>query len=71
MKTAFEKWIEANNALQKCFEGVNAERFNALSHKDQDALCHDEREAVKSFLTNNQITFASILKERLASAGHK
>ncbi len=72
MKTAFEKFIEANNALSKCYQATPVDKWRQLSHADQDALCHAEKVAVQSFLVNNQVGFANILKERLAAtSSHK
>jgi hypothetical protein len=71
MKTAFEKFIEANNALQKCYAATPVDKWRALSASEQGALCQDERESVRGFLVNNQVGFANLLKERLEAAGHK
>jgi uncharacterized protein YbcC (UPF0753/DUF2309 family) len=66
MKTTYEKFIEANNKLSKCFEGVNQERWNKLSANDQNKVCHSEKEAVRSFFLTNQVGFANLLNERIA-----
>lgn len=72
MKTAFEMYIEANNALSKCYQATPVDNWRQLSHADQDALCHAEKVAVQSFLVNNQVGFANLLKERIAStSSHK
>lgn len=70
MKTAFERYIEANNALSKCFEAVPLEQYNGLSASQQESLCKAEKQAVLNFLTTNQVGFANLIKERLQSAGH-
>ncbi len=70
MKTAFERYIEANNALSKCFEAVSVDQYNKLSAAQQEGLCKAEKQAVTSFLTTNQVGFANLVKERLQHAGH-
>ena len=65
MKTTYERWLEANSRLTKCFDSVSNEQYNALSQNEQNQLCHNERQEVTNFLTTNQITFANLLKERL------
>ena len=69
MKTTYEKWIEANHKLNKCFESVAADRFKKLAQAEAEALCATERAAVASFLQNNSLTFPNLLKERLAAVG--
>ncbi len=71
MKTAFERYIEANNALAKCYQATSLDQWKALSHAQQESLCKAERDNVTSFLNNNQVTFANIIKERLQAAGHQ
>ncbi|CDW91674.1 UNKNOWN [Stylonychia lemnae] len=70
MKTAYERWIEANHNLNKCFESVSNDQYSTLSKLEQDSLCHSERQEVANFLTTNQITFANLLKERLEIVNH-
>ena len=36
MKTTFERWIELNNRLNKCFEGLAADRFKKMSASEQN-----------------------------------
>ncbi len=71
MKTTFERYIDANNALVKCYQAVSFDKYQGLSASDKDALCLTERESVRSFLVSNQVGFANLLKERLAAAGQK
>jgi hypothetical protein len=71
MKTTYERFIEANNALSKCYEGISADNWSKFSQSEQAAACKVEREAVSSFLVNNQVTFTNLIKERLQVAGHK
>lgn len=70
MKTTYEKFIEANNKLVKCFEAVSVERFQKLSHPEQDTLCHSERESVKAFLVKNEVSIANLVRERLEAGSH-
>lgn len=71
MKTAFERYIEANNALTKCYQAVSFDTYKALAAPQQNELCKAERDAVQGFLKSNQVAFANLLQERLAAAGHK
>ena len=66
MSTNYEKWIQANIKLTECFESVSLDKYSALGHSAQTSLCSAERNAVNSFLKDNKIAFASLLKERLA-----
>ena len=67
MKTTYERFIEANHRLIQCFEGIPVDRYNSMSVDEQNGLCQRERDTVAGFLTNNQVGFANILKERLES----
>ena len=69
MSSTYVRWIEANQRLIKCFESVDQSSWQALSVAEQDQLCHSERQEVQSFLVNNQIGFANLIKERLHLAG--
>lgn len=69
MKTTYEKWIEVNNKLKKCFDGVPADKFNKLSAHEADAVCSTEKAAVLSFIQNGSLTFPALLKERMAAVG--
>ena len=70
MKTTFEKYIEANHALVKCYEGLPLAKWSALSAAQKEDVCKVEREAVRGFLVSNQVAFANLIKERLEHAGH-
>eukprot|EP00347_Sterkiella_histriomuscorum_P000828 403374361 len=67
MKTAYERFIEANDKLFKCYESVNHEQWKSLSQAEQGLLCHTEKEQVQQFLTNNSLGFANLLKDRIDS----
>ena len=71
MKTSYEKFIEANLALSKCYEAVPFDKYKAFSQQQQQELCHAERETVRGFLANNQVAFANLIQERLQAAGQK
>jgi len=71
MKTTFEQFITANNALTKCFEAVPFETYQGYSQAQKDGLCKAERQAVSDFLSSGKIGFANLIKERLESAGHQ
>ena len=69
MKTAYERYIEANNNLAKCYGATSADQWKQLSAAQQEGLCKTERDAVANFLSSNQVSFANIIKERLQAAG--
>ena len=69
MKTAYERYIEANNNLAKCYGATSADQWKQLSASQQEGLCKAERDAVTSFLNSNQVNFANIIKERLQATG--
>ena len=70
MKTTYERFIEANNKLFKCFETVPQDKWNKMSGEEQNSLCHSEREAVQSFLVNGSVGFQNLVKERLDIVSH-
>ena len=69
MKTTFESFIEANNALTKCYHATPVDKWRQLSASEQSSLCRAERETVSGFLTTNQVGFANLIKERLELTG--
>lgn len=69
MKTVYERWIDANQKLTKCYSAFPADKYNKLAAAEADAVCLTEKKAVLSFLEDGSITFPAILKERLASTG--
>ena len=71
MKTSFELYIEANNALAKCFQAVSYDQYKALSAVQQGDLCKAEKKSVTDLLTANKVGFANLVQERLAAAGHQ
>ena len=66
MSTNYEKFIVANQALMDCYKEVPAESYSAMTLAQQADVCKVEKEAVKAHITSGHVTFASILKERLA-----
>jgi hypothetical protein len=71
MKTAFERFIEANDALSKCYQATPVDKWRQLSNVEQGALCHAEKVAVQGFLSSNQVNFSHLIKERLEATSHK
>ena len=43
MKTTFETFIEANNALAKCYQATPVDKWRQLSASEQSSLCQAER----------------------------
>ena len=71
MKTAFERYIEANNALAQCYQGTSVDQWKQLSASQQQSLCKAEKNTVVEFLNANQVSFANIIKERLQATAHQ
>ena len=71
MKTSFEKFIEANANLSKCFEAVPFDKYSTFTAEQKNTLCRTESDAVRAFLNNGQVGFANMIKERLEAAAHK
>ena len=67
MSTNYEKFIAANHALLTCMASVPAEEFKAMSAADQGNVCLSEATAVREHLASGNLSFGSILKERIAS----
>lgn len=66
MKTTYERFIEANDKLKKCFGAFQADKWSTLSAGEQDAVCKAEKQEVQSFLVNNQLVFSNLIQERLS-----
>ena len=67
MSTKYEKYILANQALLDCFASVPAEQYSAMSALDQSQVCKAEGSAVAESLKAGNVSFASILGERIVS----
>ncbi len=65
MKTTYEKFLDANNKLMKCFESVPQDKWKKMSADEQSSLCSSEREAVKSYFTSNSVGFRNLINERM------
>ena len=65
MNTNYEKFIVANQALMDCYKAVPADKYSAMSAKDQAEVCKPEVQAVRTHIEGGHAQFANILKERL------
>lgn len=63
----YEKFIAANHKLFACYDAINVDEWKALNAKDQSAVCHQEREAVRAFLKDDSVHFRQLIKTRLDS----
>ena len=63
--STYEKFIEANNKLRECFEGVKPKAFESMSPFEQENVCGDEKTAVRDFLSNGSLSFRSLVQERI------
>ena len=62
-KPIFQQFIEANEAMLKCFEGIDQEQYKGKEGATA-GICNSEKEAVKSILRNNSMTMTRVVKER-------
>ena len=69
--STYGRFIEANHRLIECYQALPTESWTLLSASEKQAVCKTEREVVQHFLENNSVSFANLLKERLAIAGHQ
>ncbi len=65
MKTTYEKWIEANQKLIACMDGISHDKWSKYSPVEQSAICTKDKLAVSAFLKNNSISFKNLLQERI------
>ena len=71
MSTNYENFIAANHRLMECFAGVPAEQFSALSLNDQQAVCRNEANEVRQFISAGNVDFKNILAERINAMNAK
>lgn len=50
-----------------CYAKVPAEEYSAMSSSAQQDVCFNEQAEVKNFFASGQVTFKSILAERIAA----
>jgi hypothetical protein len=65
MNTTYERFVQANQKLIKCFDAVPADKYNKLSSDEQGALCSSEKKVVQTFLASNELSFSNLLRERI------
>ena len=50
-----------------CYAKVPAEEYSAMSASAQQDVCYNEATEVKNFFASGQVTFKSILAERITA----
>lgn len=63
-KPIFQQFIEANQAMIACMEGIDQEQFKGKPDANTSTICNSEKEKVKSILRNNSMTMTRVVKER-------
>ena len=71
MSTNYEQYIAANQSLMDCMASVPAETYSAMSLNEQQNVCKNEANAVRSLLEGGHVNFKNILAERINSLKHK
>ena len=64
-KPAFQRFVEANMNLIKCFQSVSAEEIASSQPAALDAKCNAEKAAVRSILENNELTMTNVVRDRV------
>lgn len=67
MSTNYEKFIASNAALMECYAKVPAEEYSAMSTSAQQDVCINEATEVKTMISSGQVSFKSILAERISA----
>ena len=60
-KPAFQEFVEANQALINCYNGVSADDYK----KQGESVCGSQRERVKDILRSNQLVMSTLVRERI------
>lgn len=64
-KPAFQEFIEANQALLKCYNNTAPEDYEKLSQNLKDSLCSSQREKVRDILSSNQLVMSNLVRQRV------
>ena len=67
MQSAYERFIAANEALTKCWDGVSVKDYLAMDSKTQAATCCNEQKAVADMLKADQVHFRSLIDARISA----
>jgi hypothetical protein len=60
-KPVFQEFVEANQALINCYNGVSADDYK----KQGESVCGSQRERVKDILRSNQLVMSILVRERI------
>ena len=60
-KPVFQEFVEANQALINCYNGVSADDYK----KQGESVCGSQRERVKEILRSNQLVMSILVRERI------
>jgi hypothetical protein len=60
-KPVFQEFVEANQALINCYNGVSADD----NKKQGESVCGSQRERVKDILRSNQLVMSILVRERI------
>ena len=60
-KPVFQEFVEANQALINCYNGVSADDYK----KQGESVCGSQKERVKEILRSNQLVMSTLVRERI------
>ena len=60
-KPVFQEFVEANQALINCYNGVSSEDYK----KQGESVCSSQRDRVKDILRSNQLVMSTLVRERI------
>ena len=67
MQSTYERFIAANEALTKCWDGVEVKSYLAMDGATQAAQCRKEQQAVADMLKADQVHFRSLIDARITA----
>ena len=64
-KSAFQKFIEANEAMLSCYEKIDQKAFIAQEEYSTPKQCVQEMETLKSIISGDGLIMSNLLRERI------
>jgi len=64
-KPAFQEFVESNQALITCYNGVSLDDYKKMGEGQRDGLCASQKERVREILRSNQLVMSNLVRERV------
>ena len=64
-KSAFQQFIEANEALLECYDNVDMDQYKGQPLAKSASVCNSQKEKVKELLRSNQLSMTTLVTERV------